>query len=255
MERGALGLLLLLLPRPAAAAAHTLEVRISHGKTTYAQTVRLSGESQANFSGPVTPKGGGAAGQLLVNAVLAPGSGKPRGFDLQFQVDLTLGRGGASPMTFQEQGEVAVTPGDAFTAAECGDWKVELALDAPAARPAPWGGGAPGNYRLTAELGGAAGKVRCSQVVKPGDQSNLVDGGTRNGKKYGFILNSLLSPSGAGTVAIQYQLERTPLGGRAFQIQSEENLRLGRKTRSPGTGATLDWLAEGPGGRQPERRP
>jgi hypothetical protein len=226
---------LLLLSVPAAGASHTVAVRVSNGLSVFSQNLKLSDGQQANFVGPVS---GGKT--MIFNALL--------GDELQYQLEVSDGRGSQSPM-IQVQSSLHVRPGLGVAAAECGKWTVELSVDRPAAlgrkkKAAAWDDGGLGNYRLTADLDRGSARQRCGVVVAPGSQANVVDGFKRGGKKYGFIFNVLPAAAGAGQVSLQYQLEYTPVGMTSLQLQNQETLTLGRESKASGRGYKLGLLAE-----------
>lgn len=231
----------LLLAAPAAGATHTVSARISDGISVYHQTLKLSEDEQANFVGPAS---GGKS--MIFNAVL--GGARSGLSELQFQIELSGGRGSEAPMV-QVQSSLRLRPGSGVTAASCGKWTVDLSLDRPGSperrrSSSAWDDGGLGNYRLTADLDRGSARQRCSVAVAPQAQANVVDGFSRGGKKYGFIFNVLPAAAGAGKVGLQYQLEFTPAGMAVLQIQNQETLVLGRESRTSGQGYKLGLLAE-----------
>jgi hypothetical protein len=217
-----LAALLLLVPGCAAAAQHTLVVRVSEGKKTYSHTVRSAAGGQTNFVGKVNGK------DMIVNVILAQTGSS---FLAQYQLEVSQ-----NGHTFQAQSSPRLSPGDRLTAIDCGDWKVDLALDAdlgsgamPAWKPA----GA--NHRLTAFVG----KRICRVVQDVESQSNIVEGSITGGRRSSFILNGVVSAPEGAVCKVQYQIENSP----QTPAQGEAALVLGQKTAARG-GVSL--LVEGP---------
>ncbi|MDD5302248.1 MAG: hypothetical protein PHS14_03990 [Elusimicrobia bacterium] len=219
-----LAVLLLAAPASASAAPHSLAVRVSQGTKSYAHTVKAEAGAQTSFVGPV----GGR--NMIVNAVLIQARGT---LTLQYQIEVSRPDGSSS---FQVQSSVALRPGDRLRAVECGNWKLDVALDAPigAAAPRAWSPAGP-NHRLTAVVG----KRRCRIVQEAGTQGNIVDSSKINGRKTGFILNANLSALAGDTCKLQYQLEDSPR-----QAQGEETLVLSKKASAHG--GMIEFLLEGP---------
>ena len=225
------------------AAGHTVDVRVSNGIAVFSQTEKLSVGQAANFVGPVS---GGKS--MIFNTLLDMDSGKPGEFKLQYQLELSGGRGSKSP-TIQAQGTLRMRPGLSLIAVDCGSWTVELSLDKPGSlgkkkKSAAWDDSGLGNYRLTADLSRGSARQLCRVAVSPDSQFNVVDGFTRGQKKYGFIFNAMPVQAMAGVVKLQYQLEYTPVGMTSLQLQNQEALTLGRESRIPGQGYKLGLLVE-----------
>jgi len=238
---------LLSVATDASAAAHSLAVRITSGKAVFTQTLKVSEGEQANFVGPATAANG-AQRRMIVNVVVGPGSAKSGVFDLQYQVELSGERGSADP-SLQAQGSLSLRPGVAVTAVDCGSWTVALSLDGGkvpgAGKAAAFDDAGLGNRRVTADLSRGSARKLCRHVTSPGSQGNLVEGFSRGGRKYGFILNSLLAEQGTGGFTLQYQLEQTPIGLSTLQLQNQETLALGRPSVTDGKGYRLSLLVEG----------
>jgi hypothetical protein len=179
-------------------------VRVSDGATSWVQTLKLQEGAQANFMGNVVGDDGQSKREMIVNAVLAAGKPPP---GLQYQIEVSGGRGSQLPMV-QGQSDILLPPGARLTVLQCGNWTVEMSLDGGSAKAAPGPGS---NYRVTGDVIGSKGKVRCRHLVRPGSQANSVDAGTRGGKKFGLILNTVAAASAKG-VGLQYQLEYTAPG-------------------------------------------
>ncbi len=245
--------LLLAAAGPATAASpHSLEARISYGSSVYKQVLRLTEGRQANHVGPLNGK------QVIVNGLLVGGAD---GLTLQYQLELTDGpeRDGRS---IQLQSEAVLRPGVPLAALDCGPWSVTLTLDPVKAAPGKAGkawdpAGLP-NYRLTADVSAGGSRQVCKIVSKSGTQSNVVDGLRQGSRKFGFILNSLLTPAGGNGFRLQYQLEKNSSpAARAFQLQNEEKLTLGKRTSFSGEGYKLVFLLEGSvqaGGKAAEKK-
>ncbi|MCX5795352.1 MAG: hypothetical protein NTY77_07665 [Elusimicrobia bacterium] len=226
----------------ATAAGHTMDVRVSNGKTTFSQTVKLSDGQQANFVGPVA---GGKS--MIFNALLVTDRGQAAPYHLQYQLELSGGQGSQAP-SLEVQSALDLRPGLSLITAECGSWTAELSLDAPGTlgkkkAPAAWDDAGLGNYRLTVDVVRGSAQQRCAVTVAPGAQANVIDRFTREGKKHGFIF-SVLPAARAGGVNLQYQLEYTPVGMEPLQLQNQESLAFGRKSQTPGHGYKLGLLAE-----------
>lgn len=215
---------LLLAPVGAAASPHAVVVRASQGSKSYAHTAKAEAGAQTNFAG----ESGGQS--MIVNTMLAR---KGDVFKLSYQLEVSrpdLSR------SFQVQSSILLRPGDRVTAVECGDWKLDISLDAPkgAAMPQAWSPAGP-NHRLTA----IAGKRRCRLVQEAGTQSNVMDYKRADGRRTGFIFNAMLASPVANTCNLQYQIENSPL-----TLQGEEALVLGRKASV--RGGKAEFLLEGP---------
>jgi len=224
------------------AGPHTLMVRVSKGPATYVQTLKVSQGLQASFVGPVS---GGKS--MVFNALLVGNPARPEQFNLQYQLELSGGRGSLAP-SIQSQSALMMRPGVKVAAVECGAWVVDIGLDAaaPVKRPqdSAWDQAGLGNYRLTAELSRGGARQRCRFLVAPDNQANVVEG-FGGAKKSGFILNAMPVRGQGTSVALQYQLEHTPAGSSPLQLQSQENLDLGRKSTTQGAGYKLSLLVEG----------
>ena len=210
-------------PGIAAAAQHSLAVRVSQGLKSYSHTVKAATGSQTNFVDRVNGQ------DMIVNVIFGEASGS---FLAQYQLEVS--RPDRSH-TFQAQSAVRLRPGDRLTAVECGDWKVDLALDVAMGGATPPWKPAGANHRLTA----FAGNKRCRVLQEAGSQSNIVEGSTSNGRRTGFILNGVISQPEGNSCKVQYQIENSPL-----QVQGEDILVLGKKTPAGGGKAAL--LVEGP---------
>ncbi|MDO8804077.1 MAG: hypothetical protein Q7R35_06585 [Elusimicrobiota bacterium] len=238
----------LLLPgaRPAfAAEQHSLAVYISNGQSAYKQTVRLAEGTQLNHVAPAKDK------WLIINGLLNRDSDGQGLLSLQYQLELSGGPNGQG-RSIQVLSEAAIRPGDQLTVVECGPWTVKLELDsvktaAKKSRGTAWNPGGLPNYRLTANVSAGSSRQQCKHVSRAGVQSNVADSITEGAKKFGFILNSLLSPADDGrSFSLLYQLEHGSNGAaRPLQIQSEETLILNKKTVIPGEGYRLELLLEG----------
>jgi hypothetical protein len=184
---------------------------------------------------------------MIVNLRLGSEAGK---MAFSYQLELAGLKGKASP-NLQVQGAVAIRPGSAVRILECGSWTMDFALDAegktdPKSQAGPWSDQGLGNWRLTMDLAGGGGKVRCRHVIKPGSQGNIVDSTKRGGKKVLLILNHVLAPAaGAGTASLEYQLEYTPAGGERSARQERKSLSMGREFVSETQGYRLGFLLEG----------
>lgn len=207
-----------------AAGQHSLEVRVKGSEDTFVHSLRIGEASQANFTGGVRGRGGSTR-QMIFNALLAKA---PSGeFDVQHQIELSGGRGGAGPI-LQVQGEVGLSAGAPLTVVECGKWTVSLTVN-------PGGAKARGrprdNYRVNAELNAAGARLRCRQVLRNATQGSVADGLVQTGRRFGLVLNSLPSVSATGAASLQYQLAYTPLSAPAgsLQLQNESQLKLGKR--------------------------
>jgi hypothetical protein len=215
--------LLLLAPASAAAAQHSLVVRVSQGLKSYSHTVKSAAGAQTNFVGKVNGQ------DMIVNVIF----GETKGSYLA-QYQLEVSRPDRSH-TFQAQSAVRLASGDRLTAVECGEWKVDLALDTAIGGPMPAWNPAGGNHRLTA----FAGKTRCRVLQEAGSQSNIIEGSTSGGRRSDFRLNGVVSQPEGNACKVQYQIESS-----ALKLQGEETLVLGKKTAARGGKASL--LVEGP---------
>lgn len=200
-----------------ALATQTLEVRFTKGTQTFVQRQTVQEGDQANFMGSVASKDGSAKRNVIVNSVLSPAANGVHNLMLQTEIS-------SSQETFQYQTALNVVAGTALAAAECGGWKVAVAL----------GGGKgslpPGNYRLASE----AGRVRCSGVVASGSQMNVVSAGTVGGRKSGTTLNALVNEQGKDAIAVEYQYS-----GK-LQAQGSATLKPGQEsTAAKGDAGTL----------------
>jgi hypothetical protein len=231
-----LAALLLACAASAEAAPHTLIVRMTQGMRTYSHTMKLEDGAQANFVGK--PDGGGGDRNMIVNTVLSPAGAA---YSMELQLELAHAD---KTQTFQVQTSVQMRSGDHLTQTECGDWKVELILDGKPGRAAPakgaWTSGGLDNYRLTTDVASSGKRRRCRQVVKLGTQSNIVDSATTDGRKRGFILNTVLAEPSAAGFGIQYQLEQSPL-----ELQGQDTLTLGSKRAASASGGKVSFLLEG----------
>lgn len=227
----------------ARAAEHTMDVRVSNGRATFSQMVKLSDGQQANFVGPAA---GGKS--LIFNALLLKDSGKTPQYYLQYQLEFSGGRGSQAP-ALEVQSALFFQPGLSLITAECGSWTAELSLDVPGTlgkkkkTPAAWDDAGLGNYHISADVVRGSAHERCRVAVSPGAQANVVDGLTRGGKKHGFIFN-VLPAAQAGGVSLQYQLDYTPVGMNSLQLQNQESLAFGRESKTRGQGYKLGLLAE-----------
>lgn len=230
----------------ARAQTHSLDVRISDGKAVYTHAEKLVYGQQANYVGPAAGSLGSRR-TMIVNVLLGGTSAEPGWFTLEYQLELSGGRGSPEPMV-QAQGTLRMRAGARVTALECGAWTVELGLDAAPAKKkgpaAPFDDGGLGNFRVTADLARGRSQLVCRHVIQAGTQGNVVEGFSRGGRKYGFIFNSLLQRDG-GSFVLQYQLEQSPMGLTTLQVQNTESLTLGRRSSSEGNGYKLGFLAEG----------
>ncbi|HAH05928.1 MAG TPA: hypothetical protein DCM05_05250 [Elusimicrobia bacterium] len=240
MPRTAFALLLAVLPSAALAASHTVEVRVSNGKTAYAKKFTMVDREQGSHVLPVKGKDGRYQ-EMIFNGLLAPLSRQPGAYELQYQVELSGGRDAEGP-SIQSQSDVVLRAGEGLNAVECGSWKIDLLLDG-GSFPAK---NAPGNLRVGAELTGDKAKIACRQVVRPGAQANVADSLKRKGKKHGLVFNLLPGPDEKG-VFLQYQLSYTPLSAPkgSFQTHGQETLILGKKSVTKKSGYQLALTAEG----------
>jgi hypothetical protein len=215
----------LLLAAPASAAGtHTLIARFVRGGNVYSHSMKVAEGSQEVF------KGQSFGQNILMNAVLAPKDGS---LLLQLQLEVSRPDGSRS---VQVQTGVTMNSGDRVTAVECGDWRLDLALDAalPNAAPPAWKPGGP-NYRLATTVG----KRRCRQVRDLESQTNIVDSVNVGGRRGGFILNTILLKPAKNASSLQYQIEDTP-----NQLMGSVDLALGRKASDHG--GAVEFLLEGP---------
>jgi hypothetical protein len=220
-------LALLLSASPAfPAELHSLTVRVSKGKKTYTHRETTPLGKQANWVDR------NAQRNMIVNTVV---SRDAAGYLLQYQIEVSKPEFNTG--TFQAQGSVYLQAGARVAAVECGQWTVDLGLDADRA-PAPpaWSAGGP-NHRVT----GFIGKRRCAIVTQAGAQSNVVDGAKIDGRRSGIIFNAVLAAPVGSSCKVQYQVEDIPT-----QMQGEAPLTLGVKAV---VNDKLALLVEGPAGR------
>ncbi len=215
---------LLALPAASQAAERAVTVTVLHAREAFTHTLALREAQQATFTGQVRGTLG-KPGSMILNALLGGGGA------LQLQLELT--RPGAEPTTFQLQSEVELAPGAPVNAAECDGWTVTLKYAGPrtSARPS--------NRRVSADLRRGTARVLCRQLLKPGTQANVVSGGTKGGKRFGYILNTLLAAEGAG-YSLQYQLEHSPPGAQPLQLQNQATVAPGRPHRESNAGYRLE---------------
>ncbi|MBI4801550.1 MAG: hypothetical protein HY796_03400 [Elusimicrobia bacterium] len=229
--------------------SHSVMVRVSNGQSAYIQKIPITEGSQGNFLGPVkapnsVPK------QMIFNGLLSRGGGAESALNLQYQLELSSGRGSGG-RSFQGQSEVVIRPGDELTVITCGPWTVTLGLDVKPglkkpSRAGAWNPAGLPNYRLTADMRAGGSKQQCRLISKAGVQSNVADSIAQGGRKYGFILNALFAPSGNdGEFSLQYQLE---LGlnpfAKSVQTQNETALTLNRRKTFSEQNYRLEFLLE-----------
>lgn len=232
-----------------AAGTHMVAIRISDGRRNYSQKIQISEGSQAQERVPAD-----AGKQMFFNGQLTADENGM--MDLQYQLELSGDPGGEGP-TIQGQGELYIRPGDELPVIKCGLWTVTLALDPGTAGKKPAGGrwNPPGlaNYRLTADMNAGSSKEKCVLLSKAGAQTNIVDGQSKGGRQFGFILDSLFTTAGpGGAFVLQYTtgLGSGPASGDV-RTDGETPLALNRKKALAGKGYRLEFLLEPPAGAKP----
>lgn len=205
--------LLLVLPAAASAAPHTVVFRAWRGTKSYSHAVKSEPDAQNNFVG----RGAGGV-KVIVNLVYGLKDGA---YHLQYQTEF-----GA----FQVQSSVVMKAGQRLTAAECGDWKLDVLVDAPDTAPAIT---APEGENQKATI--FFGKQKCGMISSPDTQSNIVD----TKRPGGVILNAVVSSPDKGLTKFVYQFEHKPVS-----VQGEEMLSPGKKKSAQG--GKLELLVELP---------
>ncbi|MDX6770883.1 MAG: hypothetical protein SF051_15215 [Elusimicrobiota bacterium] len=227
--------LLLLAVLPADAARHKLSVRLVDGEVSHARTLTAEEMTQADSAAPGTP----SARPLLVSAVVSREADGVHLVEYQLAYDdRDTGR------TFNAQGAATLARGERLRVITCGDYAVELGLDAkPGA--ADWPAGDAQNFRLTAELGRAGRTRSCRTVARLGTQLNLDMGsgpkGRRTTLRYAHALSGPKSK-----LNLEYELEDLLAGGAKLSLLKTESLAADKWAERDGPGYTLSWLAESP---------
>ncbi len=236
--------LLLAAAVDAGAKPHSVEVRVSDGKAVYLRTLSVETGKQTDYVGPVSSFG--APGRMLLANVLL---NEDKGFGLQYQVELSGGKGSSDPV-IQGQGEVSIRSGKSARVIECGVWTVEVSLDGTGTlgkknKAKEWNPGGSDNYRLTATVRGFNGRV-CRQIGRNRTQGNVVDGSVSGDRKFGFLMNSIVaSGAGSGPVNLQYQVEQSLAdGSEGFQLQGENTVIPGVKLPLKSGSRIIDLLVE-----------
>ncbi len=240
-------LAILVLAQAAAAAPHTVELRVSQGKIRFVKRIKVRLGRRARYSGPVKSKNG--TQRRMIFSVLMTKDRQDGGFELQYQAELSGGRR-SNKRSIQVQGSVLMRPGERVRVVHCGPWKVRLMLDPPKKGRKSRSNWRQGNYRITAKFGGRKSGMSCRQIMRSGSRGNVVYGIPRGRKRFGDIMNMMLMVTPSGVVAVQYQLEHSrPSWGKPTQMQGNRRLTLGKPDVSGGRRKRLELLVEG---RPPE---
>ena len=225
--------LVLLAALPAAAAKHKLAVTFVDDELVYNRTLTAEELKQADSATLGTP----AVRPLLVSAVV---SREADGVHLvEYQLiydDRETGR------TFNAQGALTLARGERAQVLACGDYVLELALDAKSGALS-WPAGDALNYRLTAELERGGLKRKCLTVSRLGSQLNLDSASGRKDRRTTFRLAYLLTAAGT-KLDFEHQFEDSLAGGAKLSLDKKEGLVPGVKAARDGQGYALSWLAE-----------
>jgi hypothetical protein len=226
-----------------AGGAHTLDVSMSEGRSTWTQRVSVTEGDQVNVVGPVPGPAGGRF--TIVNGILTPsGDG---GFRLEYQVEMSQHPRNDGKQVFQAQGTILLRPGEAIAVIECARSRLAIALDAPKSKPASWTAAGQENHRLTATIPGPGG-LRCRAVQLLDAQLNLMETvRSRDRTERASMLNAVLSRGAApGSVSVDFQLQHSRRGGAPIEVQNQHAVALGRPSMVQAGGAVLEVLVEGP---------
>jgi hypothetical protein len=206
-------LLALALAAPAAAAP-TLEFKVTSGDAVYAKTLAAPSGQPVNADERLEGADGESRRRMIFNYVATP---DPNGLGVGVELQLETAVGTAEGL--QLQTTVLLRPGEPLVIARCGEESVRLTLGGakPAAKPA-----APLNYRLAVE----EGKDKCFYLLRPGTQANAV-GHIARGRR--VIFNSVLMEAAPAKSRFSYQLELSGGGRGPVQHQGEAALASGAK--------------------------
>ena len=226
-------LAVLLLAAPAGAAKHKLSVTFVDGEVIFNRSLAAEEMKQADSA----PLGTPAVRPLLVSAVVSREEGGVHLVEYQLLYDdRELGR------TFTAQGALTLARGERAQVISCGDYVLELGLDAKGGALS-WPAGDASNHRLTAQFARAGRKLTCRTVTRLGTQLNLDMGSGAKERRTTFRFAQALSGAGA-KLALEYNWEDVLAGGAKLSLEKREPLVAGSEAIRDGQGYELSWLAE-----------
>lgn len=236
------GCALLALAASAAAAPLTIAVSVKDGKDTYSETVKAEIGKKGRFDRKTV---GTLGKRRLFEFEYRPKIEPDGGIDLSFDLVLRQNKGGEGRnLVFNSL--VYLRKAIPLVVLDCGTWKVEIRVGAPAGRPVEQDMEVDdGNLRIVTVLKDKDEVATCRQVVKPDEMTNVQDlTVTAPEVWHGVVLSHRLGAAQGITDAIEFDVKFRPKGREVLTFTGAEKAPYGERMTVPDTNGNFGLAIE-----------